>query len=216
MCMYSAEVLDQYFRVAKKHNTLIIADEVMTGFGRTGPLFACDQIITAPDIVCLSKGLTGGSMPLGITATTQDIFDAFYNDDRLTTLYHGHSFTGNPAICAAALASLDLSLSELCTEQRKHIAERHTRFAATLAGHPLLADVRQTGTIIAFELKTDVPSYNSNIRDMLYRFFLERGIIMRPLGNIIYILPPYCISDADLNHVYSSIEALLVQMTEQA
>ncbi len=216
MCMYGAEVLDQYFRVAKKHNTLIIADEVMTGFGRTGPLFACDQITTAPDIVCLSKGLTGGSMPLGITATTQDIFDAFYKDDRLTTLYHGHSFTGNPAICAAALASLDLSLAELCTAQRKHIAERHSHFAATLAGHPLLADVRQTGTIIAFELKTDVPSYHSNIRDMLYRFFLERGIIMRPLGHIIYILPPYCISDADLDHVYASIEELLVQMTEQA
>ena len=212
MCMYGPEVLDQYFRVAKKHNTLVIADEVMTGFGRTGKLFACDHITTAPDIVCLSKGLTGGSMPLGVTATTQAIFDAFYEDDRMKMLYHGHSFTGNPAICAAALASLDLLLADGCTEQRKHIAERHAAFAQTLAGHQLIADVRQTGTIIAIELKTDNPSYHHNMRDVLYRFFLEEGIIMRPLGNIIYLIPPYCITDEDLTYIYDRIHKLLGQL----
>ncbi len=212
MCMYRPKVLEQYFQLCKKYDALIIDDEVMTGFGRTGPLFACDHITTSPDIVCLSKGLTGGSMPMGITATTQKIFDAFYDDDRMKTLYHGHSFTGNPTICAAALASLDLLLLESCTESRNRIATAHTAFATTINDHPLIAEVRQTGTIIAIELRTDVPSYHNAMRDVMYRFFLEKKIIMRPLGNIIYLIPPYCISDADLNYIYDCIRELLNQL----
>ena len=209
MCMYGADVLEQYFALCKKHDTLIIADEVMTGFGRTGTLFACEQVTTAPDIICLSKGLTGGAVPLGVTTTTQEIFDAFYDDDRTKMLYHGHSFTANPTICAAALASMDLVLAPECTASRARIAEAHTAFGASLAGHPLIADIRQTGTIIALELKTDAPSYHNNMRDVLYRFFLERKIIMRPLGNIIYILPPYCISSEELDYIYGCIKDFL-------
>jgi adenosylmethionine-8-amino-7-oxononanoate aminotransferase len=212
MQMYSPAVLEQYFRLCRQYDTLIIADEVMTGFGRTGPLFACDHIDIAPDIICLSKGLTGGSMPMGITACTQDIFDAFYDDDRTKMLYHGHSFTANPTICAAALASLDLLLQESCTDNRKNIAHRHTAFGAAIKTHLLVADVRQTGTIIAIELKTDTPSYHTSMRDVLYRYFIDKKIVMRPLGNIIYIIPPYCISSDDLGYIYKCIDELLQQL----
>ena len=212
MCMYSPDVLEQYFRLCKKYNTIIIADEVMTGFGRTGPLFACDHIATAPDIVCLSKGLTGGAMPMGITAATQDIFDAFYDDDRMKTLYHGHSFTANPTICAAALASLDLLLQESCTESRNRIISAHAAFADLVKSYPMVAEVRQTGTIVAIELRTDKPSYHHSLRDVMYRFFLDKKIVMRPLGNIIYVIPPYCISDAELSYIYDCMRELLSQI----
>jgi len=212
MCMYRPEVLEQYFKICKKYDVLIIADEVMTGFGRIGPLFACDQISTSPDIVCLSKGLTGGSMPLGVTATTQEIFDAFYDDDRMKTLYHGHSFTANPTICAAALASLDLLLQDSCTASRHRIMEAHKAFGESVKTHPMVTEVRQTGTIIAMELKTDKPSYHSSLRDVMYRFFLDKNIIMRPLGNIIYLIPPYCINDDELNYIYGCIWELLAKI----
>lgn len=213
MLMYSADALEQYFRLCKQHNVLIIADEVMTGFGRTGPLFACDNIDTFPDIVCLSKGLTGGAMPLGVTATTQDIFDAFYDDDRTKMLYHGHSFTANPTICAAALASLDLLLMDSCTESRQRIANAHKEFTETIKDNELITDIRQTGTILAITLKTDNQSYHTNIRDSIYRFFLEKKIIMRPLGNVIYILPPYCITDDELGYVYGCVWEWLDEKT---
>ena len=209
MCMYSADVLEAYFSLCKKYNAHIIADEVMTGFGRTGPLFACSQIKTHPDMICLSKGLTGGSMPLGVTACTQDIFDAFYDEDRAKMLYHGHSFTANPTICAAALASLDLLLEDSCADNRNRIIGAHKEFAASIKGHKAIADVRQTGTILAMELKTDNPSYHTGIRDVLYRFFLGKKIIMRPIGNVIYILPPYCISNDELQYIYACIKEFL-------
>lgn len=209
MLMYDADTLELYFRLCRKYGTLIIADEVMTGFGRTGPLFACNYIQTTPDIMCLSKGLTGGALPMGITAATQDIFDAFYDDDKMKMLYHGHSYTANPTICAAALASLDLLLQDSCTQNRKRIINAHATFAASIADHPLVKDVRQTGTIIALEIATETPAYHTSLRDVMYRFFLSKNIIMRPLGNIIYILPPYCISDDELQYIYNSIAELL-------
>ena len=210
MQMYSPAVLEQYFQLCKKYNTLIVADEVMTGFGRTGPLFACDHIDITPDIICLSKGLTGGAMPLGVTACTQDIFDAFYDDDRTKMLYHGHSFTANPTICAAALASLDLLLQKDCEANRIRIASAHAAFAESIRANPFVADVRQTGTIIAIELETDVPSYHHSLRDIMYRYFIDKKIVMRPLGNIIYIIPPYCISNDELGYIYKCIEEFIV------
>lgn len=209
MNMYSASTLEKYFTLCKQHAALIIADEVMTGFGRTGTLFACDNVTTPPDIICLSKGLTGGAMPMGITATTQDIFDAFYDDDRAKMLYHGHSYTANATICAAALASLDLLLTEDCAANRNRIAAVHATFAATLENHPMIADIRQAGTILAIELRTDTPSYHSNLRDTIYKFFIGRKIILRPLGHIIYILPPYCITDEELGYIYTTINEFL-------
>jgi len=209
MLMYDAATLETYFSLCRQYDTLIIADEVMTGFGRTGPLFACNHINTTPDMVCLSKGLTGGSMPLGVTACTQQIFDAFYEDDRKKMLYHGHSFTANPTICAAALASLDLLLKDSCTENRKRIAAQHTAFGEAIKNDSTIAAIRQTGTILAIELKTDTPSYHSGLRDIMYRFFLEKKIVMRPLGNIIYLIPPYCITNNELAYIYQSIKELL-------
>ncbi len=212
MNIYSAATLEKYFSLCKQHNTLIIADEVMTGFGRTGSLFACDNIATTPDIICLSKGLTGGAMPMGITATTQDIFDAFYDDDRTKMLYHGHSYTANATICAAALASLDLLINEDCSTNRTRIAAAHTAFATTLTGHTKIADVRQAGTILAIELRTDTPSYHNNLRDTIYEFFIGKKIILRPLGHIIYILPPYCITNDELEYIYASINEFLSEI----
>ena len=212
MCMYGPEILEAYFALCKKYDTLIIADEVMTGFGRTGPLFACNSIETSPDIVCLSKGLTGGAMPLGVTACSQDIFDAFYDDDRTNMLYHGHSFTANPTICAAALASLDLLLQDGCTESRLRIYDAHKAFAETINTHPAIAEVRQTGTIIAIEFKTDTPSYHHSMRDVMYRFFIDKKIILRPIGNVIYLLPPYCIGNNELELAYAAIREFLEQL----
>lgn len=209
MRMYGPQVLEQYFALCKQHGALIIADEVMTGFGRTGPLFASSQIATMPDIVCLSKGLTGGVMPLGVTATTAQVFEAFYHDDRAKMLYHGHSFTANATACAAALASLDILLTEECANARTRIANAHSAFAHTLSGNPHIADIRQTGTIIAIELKSQGYAYHSNLRDRIYNFFIGKKILLRPLGNIIYILPPYCITDAELQYVYNAIHEFL-------
>jgi adenosylmethionine-8-amino-7-oxononanoate aminotransferase len=212
MNMYSAGTLEQYFSICKQYNTLIIADEVMTGFGRTGKLFATDNVTTPPDIICLSKGITGGAMPMGVTATTQEIFDAFYDDDRSRMLYHGHSYTANATACAAALASLDLLLTDECNESRNRIAAAHTAFAATLNGHPSVAEVRQAGTIISIELRTVSAHYHSNLRDTIYKFFLEKKIILRPLGHIIYILPPYCITNDELAYIYTCISEFLSEM----
>ncbi len=205
MQMYDADVLEAYFKLCKKYKAIIIADEVMTGFGRTGKLFACNSIETEPDIICLSKGITGGALPFGVTITTQDIFNAFYDNDRTKMLYHGHSYTANPTICAAALASLDLLLKEECTDSRNRIASAHSQFRHFIENHNSLIDVRQTGTILAIELKTDTPVYHSNLRDVAYNFFLAKKIILRPLGNVIYILPPYCISNEELAYIYSCI-----------
>jgi len=212
MQMYSADVLEQYFALCRQYNTLIIADEVMTGFGRTGTIFACEQVHTMPDIICLSKGLTGGAVPLGVTAATQNIFDAFYDDDRTKMLYHGHSFTANPTMCAAALASLDLLLLPGCEQDRRRIADAHAAFAQTIKGHTYISNIRQAGTILAIELSTDNPSYHTSIRDKIYKFFLERKIILRPLGNIIYLLPPYCITNDELGYAYSCITEMLANL----
>lgn len=213
MMMYDESVLEQYFSLCKKYDTIIIADEVMTGFGRTGTLFACDSVSSAPDIICLSKGLTGGTMPMGVTACTQQIFDAFYDDDRLKTLYHGHSYTANPVACAAALASFDLTVNQDCDNNRQRIADSYHNFAASLIGNNKVLDVRHKGTILAIELNTGtVTSYTNAERDRIYKFFLQKGILMRPLGNIIYLMPPYCITDDELEYIYNSINELLLSI----
>ena len=209
MLMYSPTVLEAFFKLCKQYGTLIIADEVMTGFGRTGKLFACDYIQTSPDIVCLSKGLTGGTLPLGVTASSDEVYTAFYDNDRSKTLYHGHSYTANPLACAAGLASLDLLLTPSCDSNRESITQQHSRFWQKIKGHPNVADVRFLGTILALELKAGKSDYNHEKRDDIYRYFIQHGILIRPLGNIIYILPPYCISTAQLQEVYDRIELFL-------
>ncbi len=210
MRMYDEDVLAEYFMLCKKHHAIIIADEVMTGFGRTGTLFACDTISVSPDITCLSKGLTGGTMPMGITACAQHIFDAFYDDDVLKTLYHGHSYTANPLACAAALASLDLLLSDSCSADRERIHLSHAAFLESIQNNEKISNIRLRGTILAIELNTgSYTSYHNDQRDFIYRFFIGRNILIRPLGNIVYLMPPYCITNDELNNIYDCIKDLL-------
>jgi adenosylmethionine-8-amino-7-oxononanoate aminotransferase len=210
MLMYEAEYLDQLMAHCRNEGVLLIADEVFTGFGRTGKPFACDHLSTQPDIMCFSKGLTGGTMALGLTTCTQQIFDAFLSDDRLKTLFHGHSYTANPVACSAGLASLDLFLAPATTENINRIANSHQQFALKIKDHPRVRTTRQTGTILAMEWETGSDtSYFSSLRDKLYQYFLEAGIILRPLGNVLYILPPYCITGEQLSYIYSKIESAL-------
>ncbi|NHA07053.1 adenosylmethionine--8-amino-7-oxononanoate transaminase [Mucilaginibacter sp. HC2] len=213
MIMYEAEYLNQLMAHCKQENVLMIDDEVFTGFGRTGKRFACDHVQVQPDIMCFSKGLTGGTMALGLTTCTQQIYDAFLSEDKLKTLFHGHSFTANPVAIASALASLDLFLEPAMAANMQRIQTSHAAFASKIKHHPKIKTVRQTGTIIAMEWETgDNTSYFSSLRDKLYQYFLAEGIILRPLGNVIYILPPYCITDAELGYVYSKIEQALEEI----
>ncbi|MGN6181608.1 MAG: adenosylmethionine--8-amino-7-oxononanoate transaminase [Mucilaginibacter sp.] len=210
MVMYEPEYLNELMAHCRKEGVLMIADEIFTGFGRTGKLFATDYVTEQPDIMCFSKGLTGGTMALGITTCTQQIYDAFLSDDKLKTLFHGHSFTANPVACSAALASLDLTLLDSTMENIGRITMMHRQFAQKIQHHPKIRTTRQTGTILALEWETGSnTSYFSNLRDRLYSYFLDAGIILRPLGNIIYILPPYCITNDELNYIYRKIEDAL-------
>jgi len=213
MLMYEATYLNQLIETCQKHDILTIADEVMTGFGRTGKYFSCEALTVEPDIFCLSKGLTGGTMPLGVTTCNAKVFNAFLSDDKLKTLYHGHSFTANPVACAASLASLDILLHPDTLANIQRITAKHETFALQLKGHSKLKEVRQAGTILAMEWETGGDtSYFNGLRNRLYLYFLERGIILRPLGNIIYILPPYVISDADLDYIYHTILEALTEI----
>lgn len=214
MRMYTPEVLQEIMTLCHKYDCLIIADEVMTGFGRTGNLFACDAVNgIGPDLICLSKGLTGGTIPMGITACTSRIYDAFLSDDAHKTLYHGHSFTANPLACAAALASLDLLLDPACGQRIQHICMQHAQQLKIWQGNPAIRHIRQCGTILALELDTGTDTnYLNRDRDFIYTFFLERKLLIRPLGNIIYLIPPYCITEEQLKIAYQTIEFLFHQL----
>lgn len=215
MVMYEPEILNELIQLAKKHEVITIADEIMTGFGRTGKLFATDYIENKPDIICMSKGLTGGAMALGATSCTEKIYEAFLSDDRRKTLFHSHSFTANPLACTAALASLDLLLTPETQQHWERINLAHRQFIQRFekSQKEKIADIRLKGTILAIEISTqEGTSYFSNIRDLAYNFFLEKGILLRPLGNVIYLLPPYCISEDDLSYIYASIEEFFLTL----
>ena len=208
MRMCRPEFLAALHRRVRAQGILIIYDEVMVGFGRTGDYFACTKSGTTPDIICLSKGITGGFLPLAATVCTHDVYLAFYDDDPHKTFYHGHSYTANPLGCAAGLASLDLLLK---TEDRfKNMHGRHAVGIARLQGHPRLERFRICGTIAAMDVVTsNDPGYLSRVGPWLKAQFLEKGFLLRPLGNVLYILPPYCITDAELQSIYACIEAVL-------
>lgn len=206
MLMHRAEDLSRLLALCRQHNILLIQDEVFVGFGRTGLPFAADHLPVKPDVMCLSKGLTGGTMPLGATSCTQRVYEAFYGDDQTKTLFHGHSFTANPLACTAALASITLLQASQTQQAIRLIGEMHGAFIEQTKAHPRLAAIRQCGTILALELKTlETTSYIHPVRDIVYHYFLDRGILIRPLGNIIYLVPPYCISKEDLQYIYQSI-----------
>lgn len=213
MRMYEAAHLQALLQACHQEGILCIADEVMTGFGRTGKLFASEHLAEKPDIVCLSKGITGGTIALGATACTDCIYQAFLDDDKLKTLFHGHSYTANPITCAAALASLDLLEDPSCADARARINRQHLDFADRLRPHRLVKDLRVLGTVLAFDVETGAKDgYLNNVGPEMARLSLERGVMLRPMGNNVYVLPPYCITSAQLEQIYSCIAVVLEQV----
>lgn len=212
MLMHKAEDLSELMKFCREQKILMIQDEVFTGFGRTGKLFAANHLSEQPDIMCFSKGLTGGTMPMGITTCSQEIFDAFLSEDQYKTLFHGHSFTANPLACTAAIASMELLLKPETLQRIAVITEKHSGFVKTLEQHPKVEKVRQTGTILAWEIIcSQQTSYFNNMGKILYKEFLKRGIILRPLGNVMYLVPPYCITAEELELIYHQITEVLDQ-----
>ncbi|MGV3695464.1 adenosylmethionine--8-amino-7-oxononanoate transaminase [Flavobacterium sp.] len=210
MVMYRAAVLDKMIAICQQNNVFTIADEVMTGFGKTGKTFATDYLANKPDMMCLSKALTGGTIPMAITTFTQQVFDGFYNDDVNKALFHGHTFTANPTGCAAALASINLLQTAEMQSNLVRINQAHLAFQQKVQSHPKVKATRVLGVIFALEIKTEnQESYYGNLRNKLYDFFIENGVILRPVGNIIYILPPYVISESQLEKVYATVEKAL-------
>ncbi len=210
MVMYSPEVLSMLIGICKKNNIITIADEVSTGFGRTGKYFASDHLSQLPDIICMSKGITGGVMALGATSCTIDIYNAFLSDDKSKMFLHGHSYTGNPFSCAVAYANIRLLQEEETWISIKRIMSQHEAFAQTVNNHPQVLDVRCLGVILAVTVSSESDeTYFNYLRDKLYHHFIHRKIILRPLGNVIYMMPPYCMNNNELNLVYDAIVELL-------
>jgi len=211
MQMHSAAALDQFVQTCRSHGILCIADEVMTGFGRTGQMFATASCTTQPDIICLSKGITGGTMALGVTACTGDIHAAFEDDDRTKTFFHGHSFTANPIACAAALASLELFDKENTLGNVQRISAQQADFAGQLrrAGSDKIKNIRTTGTILAFEVSTAGNDYLHSVKEVITEKALAKNVYLRPLGNTVYTMPPYCVTSGELQKINEVIEEVI-------
>ncbi|MCC6473816.1 MAG: adenosylmethionine--8-amino-7-oxononanoate transaminase [Burkholderiales bacterium] len=206
MRMYAPQVLREMKRVCEAYGVLFVADEVMTGWGRTGTLFACEQAGIAPDIACLAKGITGGLLPLAATLARAEIFAAHRSRDRGKTFFHSSSYTANPIACAAAVANLEVWEHEPVRERIQAIAAHHARRLESLRGDARFSGVRATGTIAALDLAVPDPGYLAGIGPRLAGFFAGRGLLLRPLGNTVYVLPPYCISARDLDQIYEAID----------
>ncbi len=208
MKMYKAAYLDKILALTQRYGVLNIADEVMTGFGKTGKYFASDYLQVQPDIMCLSKALTAGLMPMAITSCSKQVFDAFYSDDRAKGLFHGHTYTANPLACTAALAGLELLRSQEIQEDIKRIMAAHTDFDASVRNHPRVARTRQCGIIYALDLALESEHYGL-LRDQLYSLFMDQGVFLRPLGRTIYLVPPFVITDVQLQRMYQAISVVL-------
>ncbi len=207
MLMYPPEVLSEMQRICARYEVLLIADEVMTGWGRTGTRFACEQAGIAPDILCLAKGLTGGSLPLAVTLANEEIFQAHYSKDRTKTFFHSSSFTANPICCAAASANLDIWTDEPVLERIGELARHQSSRLAPFARDPRFENVRQIGTITALDLRVPDAGYLAEIGPKLYAAFMARDLLIRPLGSTIYLMPPYCTTPAELDLAYAGIDA---------
>ena len=216
MIVHPVEFLQRIRQLCTQHDVLLIADEVLTGFGRSGRMFACELAGIVPDIMCLSKGLTGGFLPLAATVCTSRVHESFYSPDRSRTFFHGHSYTANPLGCAAAIASLKIFDNEPVFERIAAIEKIHRERAPILAKHAIVADTRMIGTVMAVELKAGDPGYFSQLRPLLYDFYLSKGVLLRPLGNVVYILPPYVITPEQLHYIYDVIAESLDRVPRMA
>lgn len=213
MIVHPVEFLQKVRALCTRHDVLLIADEVLTGFGRTGKMFACDSANVVPDLMCVSKGITGGFLAMGVTLCTDRVESAFRSENRMHTFYHGHSYTGNALACAAANENLRIFEDEPVFDRIATIAKIHGERLGGLRGMHQVGDVRQIGAIGAMEFVADDAGYLSALRPKLYGFFLERGVLLRPLGNVVYVMPPYVIEPDELHRVYDviveAIETLL-------
>lgn len=207
MLMYPPGVLAAMKDICEAHGVLFIADEVMTGWGRTGTLFACEQAGVSPDILCLSKGLTGGLIPLAATLCREEIFAAHYSMDRSRTFFHSSSYTANPIACAAGLANVEVWNSEPVAERIAALCAWQEAALEPFRDDARFENVRRTGTITALDLKVGDGGYLAQAMPRLMAFFLDRGLLLRPLGNTIYVMPPYCTGEDDLAEAYAAIAA---------
>ncbi len=206
MLVYPVSILAEMHAICARHNVLFIADEVMTGWGRTGTVLACEQAGIVPDLLCLSKGLTGGSVPLAVTMATPAIFNAHFSTDRTKTFFHSSSYTANPIACAAALANVDIWQNEPVLDRIATLSERQSAGLKQLAAISGIINPRQCGTMIAVDFSVSAhPGYMSNIGPSLLAFFIEHNLLLRPLGNTVYIMPPYCIDNDALTKIYNII-----------
>ncbi|GAB1855266.1 adenosylmethionine--8-amino-7-oxononanoate transaminase [Flavobacteriaceae bacterium MHTCC 0001] len=208
MKTHNAEGLNAILKFCKSKNILTIADEVMTGFGKTGKYFASDYIKTKPDIICLSKALTAGLLPMAITSCTLDIYNGFLSNDIAKGFFHCHTYSANPVACAAAIAGIELLTSEEIQNNIQRISKSHKDFELQIKNHPKVKSTRSLGVILALDLNTKMARYG-DLRDKLLKFFMDRGVFLRPLGNTIYIQVPYVISTSELHTIYYAIEEAL-------
>ncbi len=208
MKMYDPAGLEEILKTCRENGILLIADEVMTGFGKTGKHFASDYMETNPDIICMSKALTAGLLPMAVTSCTQQVYDAFYSEEISKGLFHGHTYTANPLACTAALAGIELLISEEIQEDIQRVIRSHEEFGERIKSHPKVANMRQAGVIFAFDLDVKMERYG-NLRNQLFKHFMEDGVFLRPLGNTIYISAPFTILDDELQKIYKSIESAL-------
>ena len=209
MCSSDLRAVQQRLRAS---GALLIADEVMTGFGRTGALFASQRAQLQPDLIALSKGLTGGFLPMGVTLASERLYRGFISDTPSHTFFHGHSFTANPLGCAAALASLDLLQHN--PERYQQFEARHHAGLEPLSHHPLVSRVRCLGTMAAFEVEAGATTYLNPVGRQIQRLCLEQGVFLRPLGNVVYLLPPLGISEEQLQRVYGALHSALAALTQ--
>ena len=208
MKMHSATELEKILALLKENGVLLIADEVMTGFGKTGKFFASDYMQTKPDIMCLSKALTAGLVPMGLTTCSEEVYMAFYSDDVTKGLFHGHTYTANPLACAAALAALELLQTDAIQQNIKDISQWHRDFDEGIKDHPQVSNTRQMGVIYALDLNVEMERYG-NLRDKLFKHFMDNGVFLRPLGNTIYILAPYVTTREQMERIYSAIKSVI-------
>jgi len=204
MKIHDAKGLNEILKFCKQKEIILIADEVMTGFGKTGKNFASDYIETKPDVICLSKALTAGMLPMGATTCSQKIFDAFYDDEISKGLFHGHTYTANPLACAAALAGIELLTSAEIQANIQKINQLHLEFESKIKNHPSVENTRCLGTIFALDLKVEMSRYG-NLRDKIYQYFMDNGVYLRPLGKTIYIACPYVITEIQLKKIQNAI-----------
>lgn len=208
MQMFESGLLNQLIKIAQKNNVLCIADEVMTGFGKTGALFASELIDNKPDIICMSKSLTAGLVPMAITSTTQKVYDAFLSNKTNKGFFHGHTYSANPIACSAALAGIELLQTKEMQQNIERIIQSHQTFDKKIKQNPKIKSTRQLGVIYAIDIDAETNRYG-DLQYKLFRFYMKNGVCLRPLGNTVYILPPFIMSNEQLQKVYNVIERSL-------